>query len=87
MGRFGKYNNPSRKSRRKPDYTERCIIAGKGMLIDRRLGYGVEAPICPKCGQAYSEPPALSREDNKTAICPDCGLKEALQDFARAERR
>ena len=35
--------------------------------------------ICPVCGKSYSEPPALSRSDNKTEICPDCGMLEALQ--------
>lgn len=34
--------------------------------------------ICPKCGKAYSERPALSREDGETLICPDCGTREAL---------
>lgn len=34
--------------------------------------------VCPKCGQTYNERPALSREDNKTLICPDCGTREAL---------
>lgn len=33
---------------------------------------------CPKCGREYTAPPALSRDDNKTEICPMCGLKEAL---------
>lgn len=37
--------------------------------------------ICPKCGQAYSEHPALSRYDNATLICPDCGTREALTDI------
>lgn len=34
--------------------------------------------ICPKCGQSFAEHPALSRLDNKTLICPDCGTREAL---------
>lgn len=34
--------------------------------------------VCPKCGQTYHERPALSREDGKTQICPDCGTREAL---------
>ena len=25
--------------------------------------------------------PALSRRDNKTKICPQCGINEALEDF------
>ena len=34
--------------------------------------------ICPVCGQAYADRPALSRRDNETLICPDCGTREAL---------
>lgn len=37
--------------------------------------------ICPKCGKAYHEPPALSRVDGKTQICPDCGTREALNSI------
>ena len=35
--------------------------------------------ICPVCGRAYTERPALSRRDNKTDMCPDCGMREALE--------
>ncbi len=34
--------------------------------------------VCPRCGMTYSDPPARSREDNETQICPDCGTREAL---------
>ena len=34
---------------------------------------------CPVCGREYSEPSALSRVDNETEICPECGIREALQ--------
>ncbi|MCD7884715.1 MAG: hypothetical protein LUI87_13575 [Lachnospiraceae bacterium] len=34
--------------------------------------------VCPRCGKIYCSAPALSREDNETLICPDCGTKEAL---------
>ena len=33
---------------------------------------------CPRCGREYREAPALSREDNETLICRDCGTREAL---------
>lgn len=38
----------------------------------------IRVKICPYCGKPYYEPPALSRIDNKTLICPDCGTREAL---------
>ena len=34
--------------------------------------------ICPVCGREYHDAPALSRVDNTTLICPDCGTREAL---------
>ena len=36
-------------------------------------------PICPSCGKPYVGHPALSRKDNQTSICPDCGIREALE--------
>lgn len=38
--------------------------------------------ICPRCGRECVKPMvALSRRDNKTAICPHCGTQEALEDW------
>jgi hypothetical protein len=48
-------------------------------------------PVCPSCSGyipnnetpgAY--PGAISRADNKTEICSDCGVAEALGDFRLA---
>lgn len=40
---------------------------------------------CPKCGKRYDESmSALSRRDNRTLICPQCGTDEAFEDFGRA---
>ena len=36
---------------------------------------------CLKCGKYYVGYPALSREDNKTEICSECGMKEAVGLF------
>lgn len=46
-------------------------------------------PICPRC-KGYipndlnpgAYPGALSRLDNKTEICSDCGVEEAIMDFS-----
>ncbi len=38
----------------------------------------IQARKCPVCGQTFTDHPALSRKDNMTEICPDCGVREAL---------
>lgn len=39
-------------------------------------------PKCPRCGSSYPEgEEALSRRDNSTSICSDCGVLEAFADF------
>ena len=54
-----------------------------------------ETVTCPRCGaNEYTPygvkfeagdplPPALSRMDNETYICSDCGTDEAMRDFAQ----
>lgn len=49
----------------------------------------MSAPTCPRCGHLIPNddtpgayPGALSRTDNKTEVCSDCGTREALEDFA-----
>lgn len=53
------------------------------------------AQPCPRCGHGSYTPyedrwepgmpmmPALSRVDNETLICSDCGSEEALLDYQR----
>lgn len=40
---------------------------------------------CPRCGCPFRFPGALSRSDNKTAICPPCGQGEAYEAFRHGE--
>ena len=35
---------------------------------------------CPRCDSIMEEDPAISRRDNKTDICSNCGGAEALED-------
>lgn len=35
---------------------------------------------CPKCRGPLGKRPALSRRDNKTDICSNCGYLEAIED-------
>ena len=36
--------------------------------------------ICPKCRGKFERLPAVSRSDNKTMICDECGTMEALDN-------
>ena len=36
---------------------------------------------CPKCGKLFSERGAVSRIDNVTIVCSDCGTREALESI------
>ena len=44
-------------------------------------------PVCPSCGKPYAGHPALSRKDNETDICPDCGMREALEAACFSEEK
>ena len=36
---------------------------------------------CPRCEKEITTFPALSRRDNKTDICSNCGQTEAMEDY------
>ena len=40
--------------------------------------------VCPLCGKAYTGYPAISRTDDKTPICTDCGIRQALASIGIA---
>ena len=42
--------------------------------------------VCPKCRKPYTGRPALSRVDNKTDICPDCGMREAIESMNQLDK-
>ena len=37
--------------------------------------------VCPRCKRETKGEPALSRRDNETEICSDCGTAEALSEM------
>ena len=41
--------------------------------------------ICPRCNKTIIGYPAISRTDNKTEICSNCGIIEALEVFINAK--
>lgn len=52
---------------------------GSGLSVV--YGEDIVRRICPVCGKPLKGYPALSRKDNKTEICSDCGTREALANF------
>lgn len=52
-------------------------------MTDKKLDTAAPMPerVCPICGRFYREHPALSRKDNTTEICPECGIREALESL------
>ncbi len=61
-----------------PNSWPNTIQPGDILQTEQRRGR-----ICPSCDGFYLEPPAISRKDNQTPICPDCGTREALEAFMR----
>lgn len=41
----------------------------------------MKTDTCPRCAHPMSLHPALSRTDNKTSVCGNCGLEEAIEVF------
>lgn len=46
-----------------------------------------EKNVCPVCGHEYVGHSALSRTDNATSICPECGMRQALESIGVVDER
>lgn len=47
----------------------------------------MESKVCPRCKREYVGYGALSRRDNETMICDNCGMAEAFEDMMGAKVR
>lgn len=57
-------------------------------LLPKTLTYKIlELQRCPKCKKEFTEHPALSREDNETEICPERGVREAIEAYQKAAQK
>ena len=61
------------------------IVQASGSSYPRYVGIPMKKvddfKLCPRCGELYCDPPAISRTDNKTEICSKCGKEEAVLAF------
>lgn len=46
----------------------------------------IEIKKCPKCNKIINGYSAISRRDNETEICSECGQLEALEDFFKNQK-
>ena len=74
-----------------PQFKEKCNTISK-MLAEFTYIFIHQSKsgktfTCSICGRTVTEYPALSRKDNKTEICPDCGMFEAIEQYKQAEEK
>ena len=57
-----------------------------GIAISLPIGFlrlKTGLPKCPRCGNSIMDTGALSRIDNETVLCSDCGMREAMEDYGK----
>ncbi len=63
-------------------YDNEDILREELESLPKTLTYKIlELQCCSKCKKVFTEHPALSRVDNETEICPECGVHEAVEAF------
>lgn len=63
------------------------IVDPSGSAYARYSGLVIEEQEmfqCSNCGGKFIGHPAISRKDNKSPVCSQCGMAEAINDFALA---
>lgn len=65
------------------DFNYKPIKNVKPIKLEIKVVESDTDEVCPICNKELGQYPALSREDNKTKICSECGMKEALQAFIK----
>ena len=68
-------------------YDDEDILCEELEPLPKTLAYKIlELQRCPKCKKEFTGYPVISRKDNKTGICPECGVREAIEAYQRATR-
>ena len=64
-------------------YDGEDILREELQSLPRTLTYEIlEIQRYPKCKKKFTEYSVLSHKDNKTEVCPECEIKEALEVFS-----
>lgn len=69
-------------------YDDEDILLEELESLPKTLAYKIfELQRCPKCKKEFTEHPALSREANETEICPERGVREAIEAYQKATQK
>lgn len=69
-------------------YDDMDVLRWELEKLPKTLAYKIlEIQRCPKCKKEFTEYPVLSRKDNETEICPECGVREAVEAYEKATRK
>ena len=79
------FNEVTRTNKNSISISRKVLKESESYTEDRiktKEGYdNTSKKICPRCGKVYRGYPAVSRYDNKTYICSDCGVEEAMVNY------
>ena len=65
-------------------YDDEDILREELESLPKTFTYRIfELQRCPKCSKEFTEYSALSREDNKTGICPERGVREVIEAYQK----
>lgn len=69
-------------------YDDEDILREELESLPKTLTYKIlELQRCPKCKKEFTGYPAISRKDNETEICPECGVREAIEAYQKSHRK
>lgn len=61
------------------ELTYKPLPIGKQVTLEIQVIENNDEGLCPICNKELGQYPAISRKDNKTKICSECGTIEALK--------
>ena len=69
-------------------YDDEDVLREELESLSKTLTYRIfELQRCSKCKKEFTEHPSLSREDNEKEICPECGVREAIETYQKATQK
>lgn len=68
-------------------YDDENVLREELKSLPKTLIYRIfELQRSPKCKKEFTEYPALSRDDNATEMCPECGVREAIEAYEKSNK-